>query len=419
MVTNDKPFGMHSCYRNILSLSLKSSHITKTATTREHVTIRREAFGELVWEHDSNKLSIRKQFAPFPPFLGAPTMVSIALTERCNLRCRHCYPTVRNVQLSFPVIARLLDELRAMDVFSLSLSGGEPLLHPDLDSIIALGRKKGFHLLLFTNGLLITEQKAQKLKALGINEVNISLDAANADQHDRFRGISGAFEKSVRAVRHCIHAGLDTWITCTVSNAVQVHAVDMVQLAFDLGVSRIRFVQVVNSGNAYLQGLTYDPAWAEQLDGVLALMRERTEKEYGPASYFDFQTWRGIFRTNLPYSPYGCGAGTLRARITADGRVLACPFVSGSLPDAEESVKPDNILEKPFAEIWKRSRYLKVFRSGSLKVQGRCGVCEYNQAWCRAGCRAEALIQLQKLDASDPLCSYQPRGQVVDIPYTI
>ena len=245
----EKPFGMHSCYRNILSLSLKPLQHGVEATERERVTIRREAFGDLIWRRDSGRLSIRDLSAPFSPFLSAPTTVSIALIGRCNLRCQHCYPTIHDTQLAFPVIAQLLDELHAMGVFSLSLSGGEPLLHPDLESIIALGRKKGFHLLLFTNGLLITEQKARRLKALGIDQVNVSLDAADAEQHDRFRGANGAFEKSVQAVGYCLQAGLDTWITCTINDAIQFRAVDMVQLAFDLGVSRLRFVQVVNEIN--------------------------------------------------------------------------------------------------------------------------------------------------------------------------
>jgi len=412
----EKPFGMHSCYRNILSLSLKPSPAAKTAVAGERITARREAFGDLILDRRTGQLQVRDQSASFPSFLSAPTTVSIALTGRCNLRCQHCYPTVRNAQLSFPAVARLLDELHTMGVFSLSLSGGEPLLHPDLESIITLGHEKGFHHLLFTNGLLITEQKAHRLKALGVDEVNISLDAADADQHDRFRGVSGAFGKGVQAVRHCVRAGLDTWITCTVNNAVQVRAVDMVQLALDLGASRLRFVQVVNSGNAALQGLMYDSAWTEQLDEVLTLMRDRTGRDYRPASYFDFQAWRGIFRTDTPYSPYGCGAGTLRARITADGRVLACPFVSDKLPSADGPVKPDSILEKPFTEIWRHSPYLAVFRFGTLEVKGKCSVCEHNQLWCRAGCRAEAFFQSHVLDESDPLCDYQPQGQTVDGP---
>lgn len=411
-----QPFGIHSCYKNIITLPLIRP-IKEAADQKSAWVTRSESFGDLIYDRQSHQLLARNTSQAFSPYLTAPEFVSIALTARCNLRCKHCYPTVYNSTLPLEVIIRLFDELEAMKVFSVSLSGGEPLLHPHIDQIIELGYRKQFHLSLFTNGLLVTAQRAKQLKSLGIGEANVSIDSADPHLHDEFRGASGAFEKSILAVDNLVNAGINTWITCTVSSSVEVDPLALTRLAIERGASKIRFVEVVNSGEAIRNRLIYDSNWVSKIDAVLKMVNEHLGQEIMPSSYFDFRQERGIFRTDARYAPYGCGAGTMRARITARGHVLACPFLSEDIHGLDEETKtisPDTILAMSFQEIWHNSPYLEAFRQGVQTIQGKCGHCEHHHQWCAGGCRAEAIFQDKRADTSDPTCNYHPIGYQKD-----
>ena len=407
------PFGHHSCFKNILTIQLASPPEQQS----RHL-IRNETFGELRYDSASGHMTVRRTTDDNPEYLDAPEFVSIALTARCNLRCAHCYPTVYNSTLPHDVVNRLLHELAEMKVFSVALSGGEPLMHPQFDQIARLASGLGFRTLLFTNGTFVDADRALELKALGIHEANVSIDSAEAESHDSFRGRQGAFAKSVAAIKHLAGAGLSTWVTCTVSDAVDVDPLELTMLAADAGAHKLRFVEVVGAGQARNVGLAYDEQWIGKVDRVLEYLRTERGNDFREADYFDFRAAKNVIRSTTKYSPFGCGAGTLRVRITARGKVLACPFMEDDVPLGDGTMlSPDSILTSPFRDIWHGSAYLQAYRSGTWNVNGKCGTCSQQRDWCASGCRAEAFFATQRLDQSDPTCRYgaatatEPRGR--------
>ena len=128
------------------------------------------------------------------------------LVRRCNLACRHCYSGSADRdfagELSTDEVRTAMADLRRFGVPALILSGGEPLLRPDIFDLAAEAKRLGFHASLSTNGTLIDAALADRIKAAGFDYVGISLDGIGA-VHDRFRGQDGAYAKSLAALRLC------------------------------------------------------------------------------------------------------------------------------------------------------------------------------------------------------------------------
>src|SRR5512140_2090634 len=142
------------------------------------------------------------------------------LIRRCNLACQHCYSISADVdfagELATPEIFATMDDLRAFGVPVLILSGGEPLLHPDIDAIAARAKAMGFYVGLSTNGTLIDDERLPAIASVGFDYVGISLDGTAAT-HDRFRRKQGAFDASLGGVRRCRDAGLKVGLRFTLT----------------------------------------------------------------------------------------------------------------------------------------------------------------------------------------------------------
>ncbi|MBF2975494.1 radical SAM protein, partial [Pseudomonas aeruginosa] len=151
------------------------------------------------------------------------------LLRRCNLTCKHCYSTSADSdfrgELETAEILRGIDDLRAAGVRVLILSGGEPLMHPDLFEIAAHARQAGMFVALSSNGTLIDEGNIQRVAEARFDYVGISLDGLR-ETHDRFRQKQGSFDAALAAMRLCreadIRVGMRT--TLTEENAAQLPA---------------------------------------------------------------------------------------------------------------------------------------------------------------------------------------------------
>lgn len=151
---------------------------------------------------------------------AAPRPVVVwAVTKACNLRCVHCYasadPHAAPNELSHAEGRALLDDLAAYEVPAVLFSGGEPLVRPDIEALIGHAQALGLRCTLSTNGVLIDEHRADRLAALGLQYVGISLDGTQA-RHDKLRGMRGAFEASLAAIGHCRARGIKVGVRFTV-----------------------------------------------------------------------------------------------------------------------------------------------------------------------------------------------------------
>ncbi len=156
-----------------------------------------------------------------PPGEHVPRLVAWELTNRCNLRCRHCRAADAGEavegELTPEEALHLVDEIAEFAPLTLILSGGEPLVREDFLDIVRAGVKKELRVAVATNGVLLDEAMARTLKDEGVSRVSLSLDGADAATHDGLRGLDGAYDQLMAAAARLREAGLPFQINTTVT----------------------------------------------------------------------------------------------------------------------------------------------------------------------------------------------------------
>ncbi len=341
-------------------------------------------------------------------------LIAWEVTRNCNLSCIHCRAAATKGphigELDTEACLRVLDEISEVGQPVVILTGGEPLLRPDIFEIARYGTKKELRMVMAPNGTLITEANAKEMVSAGIQRISISIDGATQKGHDRFRQMKGAFEGALRGIHWAKQAGLDFQINTTITQQNFRELPKIQELAVELGaVAHHIFLLVPTGRGKYIvdQGITaqqYEETlnwFYDQRDKVplqlkatcaphyYRILRERAREE-GKTVTFKTHGLDAVTR--------GCLGGTSFCFISNTGIVQPCGFLDLNCGSVKES---------PFGIIWNESEVFKTLRNyNSLK--GKCGKCEYRKV-C-GGCRARAYEATGDYLAEEPLCLYQPQG---------
>ncbi len=335
-------------------------------------------------------------------------LLAINLTRRCNLACHHCYLDADTLEKGSPEelttdeVCGLLDSiaLRSTETMVV-LTGGEPLVRHDLETLIAHGAQLGLSMVLGTNAVLLSEKRVQSLKKSGLLGVGISLDSLDPAYHDAFRGAPGAWAKTMKGIENCCRHSLSFQIhfSVTENNANELSA--MIDFARSSGARVFNAFFLVCTGRGQFLSDISAALYEQVLKNLIEAQAKSQDMIIRPRCAPHYK--RIAYQSN-PSSPLnrisgnegdGCIAGTHYCRITPEGSVTACPYI----PD-----EVGNIRERPFLEIWDES--FQALRTPTLK--GDCGVCEYKKL-C-GGCRARPLAAGGDLMDADSLCAYKPQG---------
>lgn len=341
------------------------------------------------------------------------------MTSRCNLKCQHCYINAEEDALASELTTgqakRFLEDLAQMGVPLVLFSGGEPFLRHDFDELLIYARSIGLRVGISTNGTLIDKERAQFLADNGVSYVGVSLDAATNTTHDKFRGVTGAFERALTGLRYCREVGLKTGIRITVTKENYQDVPELFKIVKGLEVPRFCLYYLVPTGRGKdlvesdldhderleVFNFLFEKALEEgtqpdieilttdaPFDGVLLI--ERLKKT--GASVEDLQKLMTISG--------GCSAGERIANIGPSGEVHPCQFWT------HESL--GNVTRKPFSEIWNNSEdsLLGKLRNKEVHLEEKCGECGYN-SMCK-GCRLRALNATGNIWGADPVCPYTP-----------
>ncbi len=341
------------------------------------------------------------------------------ITRRCNLRCVHCYTdsdeSLADGELSTAECRKVLDDLAAFEVPAVLLSGGEPTTRPDLFDLAEYAADKGLRLTLSTNGTLIDEKAAARIKKTGFTYVGVSLDGIGAI-NDRFRGVEGAFDRAVRGIRHCKAVDQRVGLRMTLTD----HNIDQLPAIFDFveteGIDRICFYHLVYSGRG-----------GQIRDNDLTLKKTRWAVEYicdrtkailesgKPIEVLTVDNHADgpfvLLKLRQEGSPLAEATEQLLAR---NGGALSSSGVGIGNIDFVGNVHPDqfwmhyslgNVRERPFSEIWQDESdpILAGLRNRAEKVHGRCRACRF---WhlCGGALRVRADIACNDPWAPDPGC---------------
>jgi AdoMet-dependent heme synthase len=339
-------------------------------------------------------------------------LVAWEITRNCNLSCLHCRASATNGpytgELDTPAAFRLLDQISEVGEPIVILTGGEPLLRPDIFDIAEYGTRIGLRMVMAPNGTLITETTAQQMAAAGIKRISVSLDGATPESHDRFRGVKGAFDGAIRGAKLARDAGVEFQINTTITKTNLDQIPEIQKLAESLGaVAHHIFLLVPTGRGKYIVDKGIDAKEYEetlnwfydqqdktsmQLKATCAphyyrILRQRAKKE-GKSVTFESHGLDAVTR--------GCLGGTSFCFISHRGIVQPCGFLD---------VPCGDVMESSFKDIWNTSSVFLSLRDFD-KLRGKCGKCEYKKV-C-GGCRARAFEATGDFLAEEPLCSYSP-----------
>jgi len=339
------------------------------------------------------------------------------LIRRCNLACQHCYSISADIdfpgELTTPQIYATMDDLKSFGVPVLILSGGEPLLHPDIFAISRRAKAMGFYVGLSTNGTLIDAALLPQIAAIGYDYVGISLDGI-AQTHDRFRRKAGAYEASLGAVRLLRDAGIKVGLRFTLT---QDNAHDLPAL--------LELIEREDVAKFYLSHLNYGGRGNinRKTDAALATTRramnllfEACWRHLEVGSPKEFVTGNndadGVYLLHWVRARFPERAAHVEAKLAQWGGNASGVNVANV--DNLGNVHPDtfwwdhtlgNVKERPFSEIWRDTSdpIMAGLKARPRRVGGRCGECAYF-AICGGNTRVRAWQAFGDPWAEDPAC---------------
>ena len=358
----------------------------------------------------------------------SPFTLAWEITRACALACLHCraqaQPKPDPNQLTTAEAMSVVDQIRDMGDPILVITGGDPLMRRDVYDILTYAAGHGLRTSLTPSATaLVTPKNLARVRESGVVRVAISLDGPAADTHDRFRGFSGSFQRTLEIMRDVREAGLTLQINTTVSRYNLAELEEMPEIVAEAAAVQWSVFFLVPTG----RGKAEDMISAEEHERVfhwlydlsreapfdvkstaappyrrVAIQRSRgddpvrggTSKQPIAGAGYRFQD--GLHRPAL-----GVNDGKGFAFISHTGDV--CP--SGFLPLAA-----GNVRERPLADIYRTSSLFRDLRDPE-KLKGRCGACEYRTV-C-GGSRARAWALTGDYLAEDPSCVYQPQTAAV------
>ncbi|MEW5723574.1 MAG: heme b synthase [Thermodesulfobacteriota bacterium] len=350
-----------------------------------------------------------------PSAAEAPRLVAWEVTRACNLACVHCRAAAIGDpdpnQLTTEEGLHLIDQIAALSRgIILILTGGEPLLRPDVFDLAAHGTAAGLRVVMAPNGTLITPALARRMKESGLQRISVSIDGAAAHEHDMFRGVDGAFAGLMAGLHHAREAGLEFQVNTTVTrrNLPRLEAIQ--DLVVELGAAAHHIFLLVPTGRG--RALTGEVITAREYEDVLNWFYDRRDKVNLQLKATCAPHYHRILRQRaraegrrvdlatfgLDAVSRGCLGGQGFAFVSHTGQVQPCGYLE---------LDCGQVREKNFGEIYRASSIFQDLRDKS-RYKGKCGACEFWNV-C-GGCRARAYETFGDYLAEEPLCLYEPRG---------
>ncbi len=345
---------------------------------------------------------VRKPFVP-----GAPFQVVWDITYACNLRCKHCYATAGKAlpdELTTDEALDVIDKLDRFGVTIIAFSGGEPLVRKDFFEITRYAAEKGIYVAVATNGTLITEEMAKKMKENGIQYVQISLDGTK-ETHEAFRGIKGCFDKTVEGIKNCVKEGFFVNISMTVTKLNYKDVSAVIELCEKLGVNWFMHYNFIPVGRGEKE-LDITPKEREELLKFLyirnlhsnisllstapqfARVALQQDAQIIPTHFYNV---RGQRLRQLAEFIGGCGAGRFYFSIRANGDIQPCVFFP---------LKVGNIKYDDLDKLWRENKVFEELRNKDI-IDG-CSSCNFR--YVCGGCRARAYNYFGDYLKPDPGC---------------
>ncbi len=340
---------------------------------------------------------------------SGPKVIAWELTRRCALRCRHCRGSARDEfyegELSTEECRKVIDGIAEYVKPVLILTGGEPMTRPDIYELARHAANTGMRVVMAPCGHLLTPETACKLKESGVQCISISIDGSTPAKHDTFRGVEGAYARTMEGLQHAIDAGIQFQVNTTVTKLNVDDLPAILERAIELGAITFDIFFLVPTGRAgALRDLEISPEQAERALNWAADMAETAPIRVKTTCAPHFarivrQRPKAEAPAGRPASTGGCMAGEGFVFISHRGILQPCGFLDTPSGDLRK-------VHFDFRQAYEESCVFQDLRSHE-RYEGKCGVCEFVHV-C-GGCRARAYELTGDYLAEEPQCTYIPR----------
>ncbi len=339
------------------------------------------------------------------------------LIRRCNLNCVHCYSLSADVsfpgELTTHQVYEVMDDLKAFGVPVLILSGGEPLLRPDIFAISRRAKAMGFYVGLSSNGTLIDAAMSERIAEIGYDYVGVSLDGIGA-VHDAFRRQPGAYKQALEGMRLCRERGIKVGLRFTMTERNVESLAEMLDLMDREEIDKFYLSHLVYAGrgNRYREDDAYHRTTRDSMD----LLFERCWDYVRRGEKREFVTGNndadGVYFLRWVAERFPDKAEHIRAKLVAWGGNASGVNVANI--DNLGNVHPDtfwwhydlgNVKERAFSEIWRDTSdpVMAGLKHAPRQIKGRCGHCRHFDI-CGGNTRVRAMQITGDPWEEDPAC---------------
>jgi pyrroloquinoline quinone biosynthesis protein E len=333
-----------------------------------------------------------------------PYALLAELTYRCPLHCPYCSNPVRAAEkgeLDTEQWKRVIQEAAALGVLQIGFSGGEPLQRKDLEALVQVARESGLYTNLITSGLGLTECRAERLAATGLDNVQLSFQAAEEELTDRIAGLRNAHDQKLLAARLIQERGIALSLNF-VLHRFNIDRIDqIIDFAEKLGATRLELANAQYYGWGFRNRSMLIPTRGQVEAATQAALAARRrligvmEVLYVLSDYF----------TGHP-KPCMNGWGRKYLTVNPNGSVLPCP-TAWEIP----GLTFDSVRDRPLAWIWEASESFNRFR-GNEWLPEPCRSCPQREVDF-GGCRCQAALLTGDPSNTDPACEFSPDHRFV------
>lgn len=315
------------------------------------------------------------------------------LTAGCNLACRHCWvnPKLQNEKniypsLSLELFESILEQAKPLGLIAVKLTGGEPLMHPQIHEILRMINERNLILTIETNGVLCTPQLAEEIAACKNSFVSVSLDGQHAETHEYIRGVKGCFLAAITGIKNLVNAGIKPQIIMTIMRCNKNQVAGLVRLAELLDAGSIKIGIANPTGRGDSLNTTGELLTIEELlilgQWIWGTVAPSSKLGICYALPVAYQSLSYIYKNNLNERST-CGFRNMIG-VLSDGSFSLCG-IGEHVPELVFGNASKDRLE----DVWENNEILKELREDiHSQFKGICGKCHLKRS-CSAYCIAQ------------------------------
>jgi radical SAM protein with 4Fe4S-binding SPASM domain len=331
--------------------------------------------------------------------LGTLQTIYLFLTRKCNLACQHCYiegvGPARDKDFGLPAIQKIIERALPHGLKKVKVSGGEPFVREDALDILAYLDSQNLEVVLETNGTLFQDDTLNRLSALKNFTVFVSLDHYDLNKHDEFRGLPGAYSRTVKVLKELGQTEVSSVVTTTANRQNYSDVANIADMVLGWGIKQHRTLLNIHPlGNA--RGHLDNAITIEEAEVLIGSLIESDHFKAG-RSYMTLPP--ALMPLDMLKDLNSCGWGKNVVGILSTGEISMC---SASYDDLD--MIGGNIFEQDLVEVWEHGDLFRNLRDvGNGSVKGVCNNCIFYTT-CRGVCRMSSYAHYGEIDAPYPLC---------------